>query len=113
MTDFISVAVSLTLSSVFKQVEFDPYEPTVQIIKISIAAFSALLLALSISAYKKTGLKSIVYAASAFGIFAAQLAFDYLEDAVPALNQAYNDIIYYGMTLSILVLFFIALVRRR
>jgi hypothetical protein len=95
-------------------VELDePYEPIVQIIKIAIAAFSLLLLGLSLSAYSKTKLKKIIYAAVAFGLFAVQLFFDYLEDAVPSFETAYNDIIFYAMTLAILVLFFIAVVRRK
>lgn len=91
----------------------DQYEPIVQIIKIAIAAFSLLLLGLSLSAYSKTKLKKIIYAAIAFGLFAVQLFFDYLEDAVPSFETAYNDIIFYAMTLAILVLFFVAVVRRK
>jgi hypothetical protein len=91
----------------------DQYEPIVQIIKIGIAAFSLLLLGLSLSAYSKTKLKKIIYAAIAFGLFAVQLFFDYLEDAVPAFETPYNDIIFYAMTLAILVLFFVAVVRKK
>jgi hypothetical protein len=90
----------------------DAYEPIVQLIKIGIAAFSLLLLGLSISAYKKTTLKGIIYAAIAFGLFAAQLFFDYLEDAVEGWEQPFNDVIFYAMTLAILALFFLAVVRR-
>jgi hypothetical protein len=90
----------------------DSYEPVVQLIKIGIAAFSVLLFGLSISAYKKTALKGIIYAAAAFGLFAVQLFFDYAEDAVEGWEQPYNDVIYYAMTLGILVLFFLAVVRR-
>jgi hypothetical protein len=93
-------------------IEVDPYGPVVQVIKVGIAAFSLLLLGLSISAYRKTALKGIIYAAIAFGLFAAQLFFDYLEDAVEGWEQPYNDVIYYAMTLAILVLFFLAIVRR-
>jgi hypothetical protein len=96
-----------------EQMEFEPYEPITQVIQIAIAAFSLLLLGLSISAYKKTSLKRILYAAVAFGLFAIQIFFDYLEDAVEAFDTPYSDIIFYGMTLAILVLFFIAIVRRK
>ena len=84
-----------------------------QLIKIGIAAFSLLLLGLSISAYRKTAFKGIIYAAIAFGLFAAQLLFDYLEDTIESLAQPYNDAIYYAMTLAILVFFFLAIVRRK
>jgi hypothetical protein len=96
-----------------EQMEVEPYEPITQVIQIAIAAFSLLLLALSISAYKKTSLKRILYAAVAFGLFAIQIFFDYLEDAIEAFDTPYSDIIFYGMTLAILVLFFMAIVRRK
>jgi hypothetical protein len=96
-----------------QQMEFEPYEPIAQAIKIAIAAFSLLLLGLSISAYRKTALKRLLYAAVAFGLFAIQMFFDYLEDAVEGFDTAYSDIIFYGITLAILVLFFIAIIRRK
>ncbi len=96
-----------------EEMEVEPYEPITQAIKIAIAAFSILLLGLSISAYRKTALKRILYAAIAFGLFAIQMFFDYLEDAVEGFDTAYSDIIFYGITLAILVLFFIAIVRKR
>jgi hypothetical protein len=96
-----------------EQMEVEPYEPITQVIQIAIAAFSLLLLGLSISAYKKTSLKRILYAAVAFGLFAIQIFFDYLEDAVEAFDTPYSDIIFYGMTLAILVLFFMAIVRKK
>ena len=92
--------------------EAEPFEPVEQAIKIGIAAFSVLLLGLSLSAYKKTAFKGILYAAVAFGIFAVQMFFDYLEDAVEGFEQPFSDVIFYAMTLAILVLFFLAVVRR-
>ena len=96
-----------------EQIEVEPYEPLTQVIKIAIAAFSLLLLGLSISAYRNTHIRRLVYAAVAFGLFSLQLFFDYLEDAVPAFDTPYSDIIFFGITLAILVLFFMAIVRRK
>ena len=96
-----------------EQMEVEPYEPIMQVIQIAIAAFSLLLLGLSISAYKKTSLKRLLYAAVAFGLFAIQMFFDYLEDAVEAFDTPYSDIIFFGITLAILVLFFMAIARRK
>jgi hypothetical protein len=93
--------------------EVEPYEPITQAIKIAIAAFSLLLLGLSISAYRNTHIRRLVYAAVAFGLFSLQLFFDYLEDAVPAFDTPYSDIIFFGITLAILVLFFMAIVRKK
>jgi hypothetical protein len=96
-----------------EEIQIEPYEPITQAIKIAIAAFSLLLLGLSISAYKKTGLRRILYAAVAFGLFALQMLIDYLEEAVPAFETPYTDIIFFGITLAILVLFFMAIVRKK
>ena len=96
-----------------EQMEVEPYEPLTQAIKIGIAAFSLLLLGLSISAYRNTHVRRLVYAAVAFGLFSLQLFFDYLEDAVPAFDTPYSDIIFFGITLAILVLFFMAIVRKK
>jgi hypothetical protein len=93
--------------------EVDDYEPIVQLIKIGIAAFSVLLLGLSISAYKKTSLKGLIYAAIAFGLFAAQLFFDYAEDAIVGWEQPFNEVIFTAMTLGILIFFFLAIVKRK
>ena len=94
-------------------IEFEPYEPIEQAIKVGIAAFSILLAGLSVYAYKKTAIKGIIYAAVAFGLFAAQMLFEYLEDEVEGFDAPYNDIIFLGMTLAILVLFFLAIVWRK
>jgi hypothetical protein len=93
-------------------VEFEPYEPIEQAIKIGIAAFSILLAGLSVYAYKRTAIKGIIYAAVAFGLFAAQMLFEYLEDEV-GFDAPFNDIIFLGMTLAILILFFLAIVWRK
>jgi hypothetical protein len=106
------VMILLTLGSLLLQVE-DEYEGVENLVKIAIGAFSLLLLALSISAYRKTGLKQIIYAAIAFGLFAVQLFFEYMEDTVESFETPYNDIIFYAMTLAILVLFFLAVIRRK
>ncbi|MGI0014057.1 MAG: hypothetical protein ACREBU_11530 [Nitrososphaera sp.] len=115
MTDMMFLPVWLALSWPIRQVEvnFEPYEPIAQAIKVGIAAFSLLLLGLSIYAYNKTRLKAIIYAAVAFALFAGQMLLDYLEDTVPGVEGPFNDIIFLGMTLAILVLFFTAIVRKR
>ena len=80
---------------------------------MGIAAFSILLAGLSVYAYRKTAIKGIIYAAIAFGLFAVQMLFEYLEDEVAGFDAPFNDIIFLGMTLAILVLFFLAIVWRK
>jgi hypothetical protein len=93
--------------------EIDETESVENMLKIGIGAFALLLLSLSISAYRKTGLRKIIYASIAFALFAIQLFFDFLEDTVESFDTPYNDIVFYAMTLAILILFFMAIVRRR
>jgi uncharacterized membrane protein required for colicin V production len=73
---------------------------------------SLLLLALSISAYRNTGIKKILYAIVAFALFAAYLFYEYLEDIFNFLENTYSDIILPSMIFGVLVLFFLAIVRK-
>jgi hypothetical protein len=41
------------------------------------------------------------------------MLFEYLEDAVKGIDSPFNDIIFTGFTLAILVLFFVAIVKRK
>lgn len=124
MTDLSVLPLWMMLSWIIRQIEnsideagtsteAEPFEPVEQGIKLAIVAFSLLLLGLSISAYKKTALKRILYAAVAFGLFAVQMFFDYLGDAVVAFDMPINDVIFSGITLAILALFFMAIVKKK
>ena len=59
-------------------------------IYISSTVLSLMLMALSISAYRNTGLKKIAYAIAAFALFAAYLFFEYLEGVYEFLQRAYT-----------------------
>jgi hypothetical protein len=83
------------------------------ILNVGIGIFSLLLLALSISAYRRTRVKRLVYAAIAFGLFAVQLFFEYLEHIVTSFEPLYDTLIFPGITLAILVMFFLASVSRK
>ena len=89
-----------------------PYDGIVEAVRVGVAALSLLLLALSLSAYRRTGLKGLLYAATSFGLFAVLMAFEFLEDIVGGPFAApYNEIISSGITLVILLLFFLAIVK--
>ena len=90
----------------------DIFENIETIIVAITGIFSLLLLALSISAYRKTGLKRIIYAAMAFALFGIQLLFESFEDTIEALDTGYGSVITSSMTLAILVLFFLAIVQK-
>ena len=74
--------------------------------------FSLLLLGLSISAYRKTGLKKILFAATAFALFGVQLLVESLEENFDFLDTDIMSIIMTSMTLGILILFFLAIVKK-
>ncbi len=100
----------ITFSGLFLQAEmFEDIEIAIMAIT---GIFSLLLLALSISAYRKTGLKKIIYAATAFALFGIQLLFESLEEAFEVLDTGYGSIITSSMTLAILILFFLAIVQK-
>jgi hypothetical protein len=74
--------------------------------------FAAILIALSISAYRNTHLKKIQYAIVAFFLFGVFLFYEFLEHNIP-LDNPFTDIIIPSMGLSILVLFFLAIVNKK
>ena len=85
----------------------------VNIINLVIITFSLLLFALAIKAYLTTRLGKIAYAAIAFALFAIQLFIEYADDTFGFLGDINTDIINSFMILCILILFFIAIVKRR
>ena len=104
------IMLLILFSGLFLQT--DIFENIETIIVAVTGIFSLLLLALSISAYRKTGLKRIIYAAKAFAMFGIQLLFESLEDTFEALDTGYGSVITSSLTLAILVLFFLAIVQR-
>lgn len=104
------IILQFMFSRLLLQSEFsDNVESTIQ---VATGIFSILLLALSISAYKRTGLKKIIFAAAAFGLFAVQLLIESLEDTFEILDTGYGSVLASLMTLAILVLFFMAIVKK-
>lgn len=101
----------LTLSAVILEIDFfDGLENT---IAAGIGIFSLLLLALSITAYRRTGLRMTIYAIAIFALFAIQQIFEYFESIIPELDAPLTGILLDSLTLAILVLFFLAIIRTR
>ena len=86
---------------------------TDEIIEIIVGIFALFLFALSISAYKTIHLKKMIFAIAAFGLFAVKSFIDYLEDVLSILDTPYIDILLAIISLAILVLFFLAFIKRR
>jgi hypothetical protein len=105
----------LTLSTSFFSVisQIDSFEGLENGIALGIGIFSILLLALSITAFKKTGLKVTIYAIIIFALFAIQQFLDFLDDIFITLDTPITGVIISSVTLAILVLFFLAIVRTK
>jgi hypothetical protein len=112
-----AIAMFIVYSGLFLQSEIfeedEWYDSIESVIQAAIGLFSLLLLVLSILAYTRTGLKKIIFAAIAFSLFAIQLILEALEESIGILEEPpIGDILSASMTLAILVLFFLAIVRK-
>lgn len=105
----------LTLLTVLFSVisEIDSFEGLENAIALGITVISLLLLALSVTAYRKTHLKVTIYAIIIFALFAIQQFIDYLDNVIPALDNPITDVVISSLTLTILALFFLAIVRTK
>ena len=82
-------------------------------IELGIVAFALILFALSITAYRNTRIMKILFAAAAFALFAIQIFIDSIEDYITFLDEDITGIIVKLMTFGILVLFFVAIVKKK
>src|SRR5687768_15613234 len=120
MTLVVGLEVAVLYFSIFSGLFFQTelseeewYDSIESIILAATGVFSLLLLALSILAYRRTGIKKIIFAAIAFSLFAIQLILESLEESLGILEDSpIGDILSASLTLAILVLFFLAIVRR-
>lgn len=113
----VTLSILLTVfSGFFLQTglsEEEWYDSLESAILAATGIFSLLLLALSILAYRRSGLRKIIFAAIAFSIFAIQLILSSLEETFGILEEPpIGDILTASMTLAILVMFFLAIVRK-
>ncbi|MFZ0264159.1 MAG: hypothetical protein WBM37_14360 [Nitrososphaeraceae archaeon] len=113
----VTLSILLTVfSGFFLQTglsEEEWYDSLESAILATTGIFSLLLLALSILAYRRSGLRKIIFAAIAFSIFAIQLILSSLEETFGILEEPpIGDILTASMTLAILVMFFLAIVRK-
>ncbi len=105
------VGLSQTDFSIFS-IDIEPLGVTQNLISLFIGIFSILLLLVSISSYRKTGLKNILYATGAFGLFAIRLFIEVLEENFNIWVSYVVGFMSSSLTLAILVLFFLAIVKR-
>ena len=82
-------------------------------LEVGIGIVSLILFALAITAYKNTGIKKILFAAVAFALFTVQLLIDAFEDSMGFLEEETVDIFVPLITLAILILFFVAIIKKK
>jgi hypothetical protein len=93
-------------------VDIDAGFETQEILDSAIAIFALVLLALSLSAYKKTHLRRLLLVSAAFGLFAVEVGVRQLDAFVFAVGFQTDQIVVAAMEFVILLLFFLAIVVR-
>jgi hypothetical protein len=94
---------------VFEKALFDLIE---SILYVAGTIFAIILIGLSISAYLNTHLRKLIYAMIAFFLFGTFLFYEYLEHSTN-FEHPFADIILPLMCLSVLVLFFLAVIQKK
>jgi hypothetical protein len=84
----------------------DQHEMPEELIEFALIILSFILVLLSLSAY-------LVSAVGAFGLFFLYSVVDFLEYLVPFFDTPYTDIISSSILLAILILFFLAITKRK
>lgn len=115
-----SFILFLFISGFFQQVnvlddgeDIDQYEIPEGIIEIVIGALAFVLFLLSLSAYLATKIKKLIFAVGAFGLFSISALIDILEDTIEVFDAPYMDLVLSLIMLSVLILFFLAIIQRK
>ena len=99
----------MVLNSLFLSTEID----VIGIVEIIIIVFSLILFGLAISAYRRTKLRKLLFAAIAFALFAIELLIEYADEAFGFFEEEQVDLLATGIILSILIMFFLSVTRRK
>ena len=75
--------------------------------------FAAVLLVMSLLAYKRTNLTRLVFVSAAFGLYAFRAILPRLEIILPSVEANMIDIMLSSIGFIILALFFVAIVKKR
>lgn len=91
-------------------VDVDEGFETQEALDVAIAIFALVLLALSLSTYRKTRLRRLLLVSGAFGLFAVEVLIRQLDDFVFEVGFQTEQIVLAAMEFIILLLFFLAIV---
>lgn len=78
-----------------------------------VAIVAVILLAISLTAYRKTNLRRLIFVSVAFGLFAVQALIRELDELALVFGSGTEQVIIIVLDLTILLLFFLALVVSR
>jgi hypothetical protein len=99
----------IPLSGLLASAETGEEAGTAALLNLAVAVFAIILLALSLSAYRKTRLRRLLLVSAAFGAFAASVAVRDIEIFIfPGVDV--DEVLVTCFELVALVLFFLALV---
>lgn len=119
MIEFIQLPSSSLLLNSVNILNFGDFLPQTDIAitvesleSILIGVISIALLVLSLSSYRKTGVKNIKYAAIAFGLFAFDVFVELIMEKYYYSNYLLQDLFHTSITLAILSLFFLSIVKK-
>ena len=93
-------------------VDIDEGFETQEVLDFAIAIFALVLLALTLSAYRRTRLRRLLVVSAAFGLFAIEVGIRQLDAFVFAVGAQTDQLVVGGMEFVILLLFFLAVVVR-
>jgi hypothetical protein len=94
-------------------VDFDDWFDTEELLNGGIALFALMLLALTLSTYRRTHLRRLLLLSAGFGIFAVEVVIRQLDAFVFAVGYQTDQIIATVMELIFLLLFFLAIVSKK
>ena len=83
-----------------------------ELLNVAIAVFALVLLGLSLSAYRKTRLGRLLVVSAAFGLFAVAVLVNQLDFFVLSLSESAERVISALLDFFILLLFFLAVVKK-
>jgi hypothetical protein len=85
------------------------FEP-VEFLNLLVGVFALILLALSLTAYRRTSLRRLLFVSAAFGLFAVEVVVRHLDMFVLSVGPETDVILQTVLDFAILLLFFFALV---
>ncbi len=83
-----------------------------EVFSLAVGFFALFLFAISLRAYKRTHLKKLLLVSAAFGLFAVKTFLYHLDLLIPNVDSQSIDFLLTIIDFFILLLFFLALVRK-